>query len=264
MAGLEINIEIDGLPGFWQRVRAAKHSILLLDYDGTLAPFHPERMQAKPLDGVMDALSELQQLDNTTVALVSGRPVGEIQALTGIDSLIIAGTHGFELFRPGDGISSTPLLGESSDSLDEIQKVATDIVGMELTERKIATVALHTRRLENGEATRAATEFRRRVAGLIGPDLELRDFDGGVEARARGRDKGVAIHEIIDELPPSDLIVYIGDDDTDEDAFRALPDYGVGIKVGSQDKPTAAGGRLDSCEEVLQFLTDWIAINKCQ
>lgn len=264
MADPATNIDISGLPDFWPRLRAARHAILLLDYDGTLAPFHPDRMKAQPLPGVLPALDDLVSLDSTTVALVSGRPVAEIQGLTGLSNLVIAGTHGFELFRPDSGISNTGLPDGAAETLDKIEDVARKIVGPELTERKIATVALHTRRLSDGEAAAAAGAFRERVASLIGTELELRDFDGGVEARVRGRDKGKAIREIIDGLQPADLVVYIGDDDTDEDAFRALPDNGVGIKVGWPEAPTAAKGRLADCEDVLRFLRNWIATRTCQ
>lgn len=264
MADPKTDIEIAGFPDFWRRAKVAGHAVLLLDYDGTLAPFHPDRMQAAPLDGVLPALEQLAELDDTTAALVSGRPVAEILQLTGLDNIIIAGTHGFELFRPGAGVSYAALPHGAADSLDSIEDVASSIVGPDLTERKIATVALHTRRLSEHEASIAASAFRERVEPLIGTDLELRDFDGGVEARVRGRDKGVVIREIIAELPPAELVVYIGDDDTDEDAFRALPKHGVGIKVGRIDAPTAADGRLANCEDVLQFLTDWIAIRTCQ
>ena len=257
-------LNITGLPDFWQRLQAAQQTLLLLDYDGTLAPFHPDRMQAKPLDGVLPALASLRALDNTSVALVSGRPVAEIQQLTGLDNLIIAGTHGFEIFRPETGVAQILPADGLRERLDAIEEIATGIVGPELAERKLATVALHTRKLDAPTAVDAHARFRAAVAELVGAELELRDFNGGVEVRAPARGKGVAILEIISELPPVDLIVYIGDDDTDEDAFKALPSHGIGIKVGPHDLPTAAGGRLASCDDVLRFLTNWIAIKTCQ
>lgn len=264
MAGPGTRIEVTGLPEFWQRVGAADHAILLLDYDGTLAPFHPDRMQAKPLDGILPVLEQLIQLDNTTTALVSGRPVHEIQQLTGLDSLIIAGTHGFEIYRPGAGITQMLPEDDTQQRLDSIEGIANNIVGPELAERKIATVALHTRKLEPMAATQAQQDFRELVAPLVGDELEVRDFNGGVEVRIPARDKGVALQEILDELPPAGLVVYIGDDDTDEDAFRALPAHGIGIKVGSPGSPTAASGRLTDCDDVLRFLTNWIATRTCQ
>ncbi len=259
MTSPEMMIEICGVPEFWQRLLASEHAILLLDYDGTLAPFHPERMLATPLDGVLPALERLIDLDGTTLALVSGRPVSEIQQLTGLDNLIIAGTHGFEIFRPGTGIARMLPDDVTGARLDAIDKIATEIVGDELAERKIATVALHTRKLKPETATEAERRFMDLVTPLVGDELEVRDFNGGVEVRVPARNKGVAIREIISELPPADLIVYVGDDDTDEDAFKALPDQGIGIKVGPPESQSAASGRLANCDDVLRFLNNWIA-----
>ena len=263
MPGSGTQLGIEDLPDFWPLVERADHAILLLDYDGTLAPFHADRMKARPLEGVLPALDQLSALANTTVALISGRPVEEIQQLTGLDSLIIAGTHGFELYRPGQGIQRRLPSNELSDRLDLIETVAEQIVGPELAERKIATVALHTRKLEPEAAAYSQRAFRRDIGPHMTSELEARDFDGGVEVRVCGRDKGAAVLEILEELQPADLVVYIGDDDTDEDAFKALDGKGVGIKVGSQDRPTAAAGRLSTCDDVLQLLNDWIEARPC-
>lgn len=260
MASAKANIDVAGVPDFWERVAASRHAILLLDYDGTLAPFHTDRMKAHLYDGMAECLERLAELDNTTVALVSGRPVAEIQKLTGITNLLIAGTHGFELYRPGKGITAMPLPEGVTANLDEARRAAAELVGEYRAERKIATVAMHVRGLDTLEADRVAGEFRGVVEPMAGEHLEVRDFNGGVELRVRGRDKGIAISEIIEELPDADLVIYVGDDETDEDAFKALPPHGIGIKVGNMDKPTAAQGRLGSPADVLQLLTDWIAI----
>ncbi len=262
MASPQANIPIAGVPDFWDRVAASECAVLLLDYDGTLAPFHPDRMQARPLEGISDQFDLLAALPGTTVALVSGRPVDEILTLTGASNLLIAGTHGFELYRPGRGISTVELSEEVFKRLDEAHQQAARLVGERSAERKVATVALHVRGLDPVSASQAERSFRDSVAPLLDGDLELRDFNGGVELRVRGRDKGDAITEILAELPPADLVVYVGDDQTDEDAFRALPVQGIGVKVGSPDQPTAAQGRLESCEDVLQFLRNWIAMKQ--
>ena len=257
-------IQIDGIPEFWERARSSRQALLLLDYDGTLAPFHPDRMMATPINGALQALNEIATLPNTTIALVSGRPVAELLELTSADHLTIAGTHGFELYTPDDGYSIAGLPDGLQPLLNDIEEVAAETVGRELTERKVATVALHTRKLDPGEATSAEHAFRARVAPMTGKRIELRDFDGGVEARVIGRDKGVVVRELIERGGSYDFVVYVGDDDTDEDAFRALPDSGVGIKVGRLGTRTAAAGRLDDCASVLQLLTDWIATKRCQ
>ena len=263
MPGPETQIEVDGFPDIWAHIERADHAILLLDYDGTLAPFHEDRMKAVPLEGVLPALDRLSNLSNTTVALVSGRPVAEVQELTGLRSLIIAGTHGFELYRPGLGVQRLLPSENLALRLDAIEKIAQRTVGRELAERKIATVALHTRKLDSDEARSSQSAFRRDILPFLTGELEVRNFDGGVEVRVDGRDKGVAILEILEELRPADLIVYIGDDDTDEDAFKALGDGGIGIKVGPRHRPTAAAGRLGTCDDVLQLLNDWIEARSC-
>jgi trehalose-6-phosphatase len=233
MAGLNTRIKIDGAPTLWDRVERSAHSVILLDYDGTLAPFHEERMQARPLEGVVDALERIANLPDTTVALVSGRPVAEVQDLTGLNGVMIAGTHGFELYEPDAGTVSTELSPEIAETLDRAHQEAVRLVGPARAERKVATVALHVRGMD--------------------------------ELRVRHRDKGVAVGEILAATRPADLVIYIGDDDTDEDAFRELPpETGIGIRVGRADRPTHAAGRIDSCEDVLKFLTDWIATKTCQ
>ena len=90
--------------------------------------------------------------------------------------------------------------------------------------------------------------------------LEYRPFNGGVELRALGRHKGSAILELLADMAPETLPVFLGDDDTDEDAFRAIETRGYGVKVGNVEKATAACGRLDAIEHVPQFLADWTRV----
>jgi trehalose-phosphatase len=265
MAGLNTRIKIDGAPTLWERVDRSAHSVILLDYDGTLAPFHEERMQARPLEGVVDALERIANLPDTTVALVSGRPVAEVQDLTGLNGVMIAGTHGFELYEPDAGTVSTELSPEIAETLDRAHQEAVRLVGPARAERKVATVALHVRGMDDRAAQAALDAFREHASAAPDDDFVVRAFNGGLELRVRHRDKGVAVGEILAATRPADLVIYIGDDDTDEDAFRELPpETGIGIRVGRADRPTHAAGRIDSCEDVLKFLTDWIATKTCQ
>jgi trehalose 6-phosphate phosphatase len=87
--------------------------------------------------------------------------------------------------------------------------------------------------------------------------MEFRPFNGGLELRAAGSTKGTAIEELLALAPAGSLPVYIGDDDTDEDAFAVLEGRGIGIKVGPLDAVTRASGRLPDCEAVRQLLLDW-------
>ena len=64
-----------GIPGFWERIGSIPNVALMLDYDGTLAPFHVDRLKAVPVDGVVEALQDIRNRTDTFVALVSGRPI---------------------------------------------------------------------------------------------------------------------------------------------------------------------------------------------
>lgn len=250
-----------GIPDFWERLGTAGQTVLLLDYDGTLAPFHVNRFRAFPLPGSIDAVERIAAQPDSEVALISGRPVSEVRTLIVSERLAIVGTHGFEFYRPGRGIETWSLSDAQVRALDDGESFANDLVGAARTERKVATVAVHLRGLPETEAVRVVHQFEKFCATIseIG-EMEVRGFDGGVELRAKGRDKGAAVRDLLAEFPPADLVVYIGDDDTDEDAFRDLPPGDVGIKVGPYERPTRAQGRLPSTEAVRQFLWSWISV----
>lgn len=90
--------------------------------------------------------------------------------------------------------------------------------------------------------------------------LECRRFNGGVELRAVGRNKGDALRELLSGQPADSFCVYVGDDETDEDAFRTIADRGIGIKVGDFQAGTAASGYLPDCAAVKTFLEKWLSV----
>lgn len=247
-----------GVPDFWARRDRAGHAVLMLDYDGTLAPFQVDRFAAYPLPGVVDALHAINELPDTRLALVSGRPVAEVERFVGANTFIIAGTHGFELYLPGTGLQQHALDAPLSAVLDTAAEEAALVVGPNWTERKIATVAAHTRHLSADEAETALETLAERWVTLTTEFTEVRRFNGGIEMRVRGRDKGSVVRELLALGPNDAFAVYIGDDETDEDAFRALPADGIGIKVGAAGTASAARGRLASCEMVRELLWDWV------
>lgn len=251
-----------GVPDFWERLARAQHTTLMLDYDGTLAPFQVDRHAAHPLPGVVEALHAIQELPDTLLALVSGRPVAEIERFVGENTFVIAGTHGYELHLPGTGLRQHTLDAPLSALLDAAGEEATLVVGPHWTERKIATVAAHVRQLSPEEAELAIELLAERWVTLTNEFTEVRRFNGGIEMRVRGRDKGSVVRELLALGPEDAFAVYIGDDETDEDAFRALPADDIGIKVGDAGTVTAARGRLASCEMVREFLWNWVQLRR--
>lgn len=245
--------------GFWSDLRAAPSCFCGLDYDGTLAPFQVDRMAAVPLDGVIGLLRRLQGSGAARLAVISGRGAQEVASLLGGLELTIVGSHGYEVLTPGQPIRLVPLRPEQRQGLERALGVADQLQLMASIEQKAASLALHTRGQPAGRARRLESQVREAwSAGAEAAGLECREFNGGVELRATGVDKGTALAELLQTQPPGSAMVYLGDDQTDEDAFRVIQERGgTGIRVGAPDHPTAARRRLPDCDAVLRFLELW-------
>ena len=150
------------------------------------------------------------------------------------------------------------LRAETGALLARAAEEAAPVVAPARVERKRTGVVVHTRALDPDAArdaeARARTLF---VARFSDPRLVLRPIAGGLELRLRGRDKGTALAELTAESGAGAAVVYLGDDDTDEDAFRSASDRGGwGVLVGPA-RPSAARARLAGPAEVALFLDDW-------
>jgi len=256
-----IPVPVENIPDFWERLTNAPAAFLALDYDGTLAPFQIDRMRAFPLSGISRLLERINTKTRGGLAIVSGRAIAEIETLLPLANLTLIGAHGFEIKRPGAEIIRREPKPIQAQGL-ALARIRLEQDGDErLLEIKPAGIALHTRGLSFLDArTKEST-----VTGLFNDlaydhDLEIRGFDGGIELRARGWHKGDAVRELISGLKTDTFIVFIGDDETDEDVFRTLGTEGLGIRVGSDERPSAAHGRLKNIEDVRGFLACWLAM----
>jgi trehalose-phosphatase len=242
---------------FWERARRAPHRLLAIDYDGTLAPLCDRPEEAMPLPGMIDVLRPLSRSRLTRVAVVSGRPLLEVASLVPIPDLIFIGEHGWETRRPGGPLMREPLPEEAARALDGLAAALGAEPWAGAVERKRTALRLHTRRLAFAEEVDARHGLRRLFRAHASDALSLEPVNGGVEIRARGEDKGTALRVLLGAMPPGTLPVYLGDDATDEDAFRALGGEGVTIRVGDAGSPTAALHRLGGPHDVLGFLQRW-------
>ena len=189
---------------FMKAVALSPVSVLLLDYDGTLAPFCLNRQQAFPYPGVAVLLEEIIANGRTRVVIITGRNAHELIPLLAIRSGIeIWGCHGLERLRP-DGVCETPRLEESAvRALGEAGRWLKYQGLDKRAEFKTGAVAIHWRGL--GES--AARKMRAQV--LLGwlpitqnTPMELLEFNGGIEMRMPGRDKGDAVRTILGEMGP--------------------------------------------------------------
>jgi trehalose 6-phosphate phosphatase len=251
-----------GVPApLWRMVALARHRLLMLDYDGTLAPFVVARNEARPLPRSLELLRRIAGSAHTTVAIVSGRPLREVEQLIGVLPAIFVGEHGWEQRAPNGEVIHRPLGHSVAATIDAAERVARDSGWGEFLERKRSAVVLHTRGVPDARARELEDRCAKAWEGLaVGGHVAVDRIDGGVEFRARGRNKGTVVLSLISQSIPGTLGVFVGDDVTDEDAFDVVREQGFGVRVGGGDRPSIAQGRLASCESVPEFLGEWLRV----
>ena len=226
---------------------------LFLDVDGTLLAFQerPEQVQVPPaLKSLLEAL--YQRLDGA-MALVSGRPVEELQALFGEPAWPLAGLHGLQLKLPDGRLRQTPVKPESIRQLrHSARRLADDLPGVRLEDKEIA-VALHCRAAPaRYEALLAACE--QAVQAL--PGFELQPGNLVVEIKPSAMKKGHAVQSLMEVHPfLGRRPVYLGDDLTDEHAFATVNlENGITTRVGIRE-PTLAQFALRDPVDVQAWLS---------
>jgi trehalose-phosphatase len=235
---------------------AGRRLALFLDYDGTLTPIVRRPEDAVLSDAMRTLLRELAE--RVTVAIVSGRDLADVQKVVGLDSLYYAGSHGFDAAGP-DGMrmqqeQAQHHLPELDEAEGELRDLVAQVDGAWI-ERKRFAIAVHYRETaeDDVDAVEAAVD---RVLDAR-PGLRKKGGKKIFELQPDVPwDKGRAVRWLLEQLKlaTADVLpVYIGDDVTDEDAFVALSDIGLGIRVGSPDEPTAATYHLADVDELERF-----------
>ena len=235
---------------------------LFLDYDGTLTPIVDDPDKALLPDAVRQTLAGLAAL--CPVAIVSGRDLGKLRTLVALDGLVYAGSHGFEMAGPpGSGLDREWGAGHLPDldaaEADLLERLA-GLPGVAV-ERKRFDIAVHTRNARPADVPRVHAI----VEGLIGATHRLRLGPGKDVLQVQPNldwNKGRAVGWLMEARrldPQTTLPVYIGDDITDEDGFRAMRPSGIGLIV-RDDRPrrTMASYVLNGPEAVWALL-DWLA-----
>lgn len=225
---------------------------LFLDYDGTLTPIVDRPERAVLDDATRAAVARLAAL--CPVAVVSGRDLDDVARMVALDELVYAGSHGFDIrgpqLRTQIGLEYAPALERADGAL----RARLSAVPGALVERKRFAIAVHTRLVDPG----AKPDVADAVRAVAAAEAELR-LTGGKEIHELRPnlpwDKGRAVLALLDALGlGAAMPVYIGDDETDEDAFRALTGRGIGIRVMDPPGGTAAGWMLGDPVEVRVFL----------
>lgn len=251
------------LETFWQQLQTASQKVLLLDYDGTLAPFQLKRNKAFPYPGVREILEKIQASAKTRIIIVSGRAVDDLLPLLGLKHLPeLWGSHGFERQLP-DG---TRLAQEIDVNCFHNLARAFNWMkehGYEADcEKKPSSLAFHWRGIENGRCQQLEKTLRNAWSPLTkGIDLEIHSFDGGLELRCAGFHKGEAVRQVLAECGQNVSVAYLGDDLTDEDAFKALKGKGLSVLVRETYRDTLADYWLQPPADLIHFLQNWLSFS---
>jgi trehalose 6-phosphate phosphatase len=248
------------LDAFLQRLKTAPSSALLLDYDGTLAPFRVDRNRAFPYPGAISILEKIAQSGRTKVIIISGRPIVELRALLApMNNLEMWGTHGLERQLSNGSYSCVPINEEDVVALAKAQEWIVAAGMLSRAEIKLGGVAVHWRGLPPAEARSVQSltlDGWTKVAEQSG--LKLLQFEAGLELRVSHPDKGDAVRSILAELEPRAPTAYLGDDLTDEDAFRVLRGHGLTVLVKAIYRETIANIWIRPPQELIDLLERWL------
>jgi trehalose-phosphatase len=250
------------LHAFFAMFSGAAQPLLLLDYDGTISAFRVNRFEARPFSGVRPLLTRIQRQGQTRMAVITGRPAAEIAPMLALDPpLEVWGLHGAERVYP-DGrreLESAP--ERARQILQELcERLHRDSMGGRFEDKPNACV-MHWR----GVPPQKARTIEKKTRALFEPlaeidGLGLLEFEAGLELRV-GRDKGGAVNAIVAEAGERGPVAYLGDDLTDESAFRAvnaLRGSHLSVLMRRENRATDADIWLRPPAELRLFLSLWL------
>lgn len=232
---------------------------LFLDFDGTLSPIVDDPAEAEVLEELPAIIQKCTEYFR--VCIITGRDTPVIKAKLHLSNVIYAACHGFEItsfpnftYQVEEARAAVPLLDEAE------KKFRDDFEGVEgfVLERKSFGVALHYRMIAS---ERKVEELKEKVLDYVStvPGLKLHEGEDVLEVLPQVHwDKGMAMLKIYEvtglqqkDLPP----LYIGDGQTDEDAFREMESWGIPVLASVEQRPTRARYHLRGPTEVKEFLT---------
>jgi alpha,alpha-trehalase len=252
-------------PSLDRRIQGGRLAVFL-DYDGTLSPIvsRPELAVLSP--EMRRALERLAAVCFT--AIVSGRGREDVASLVGIPEMIVAGSHGFDIAGPERTIKLEMAAQVEPLIKVLVERFRAETEGIEgvIVEDKRFSLAVHYRLAPEN----AVPRLERLVDEATAAHDELRKTHGKKVFELRPKiewDKGKALLWLLEALDlEKDRVIplYIGDDVTDEDAFVAIADRGIGILVSSVPRATAASYWLQDTGEVRRFLEHLAELCECE
>jgi trehalose-phosphatase len=241
------------IEAFLDKVKESQKLLLMLDYDGTLAPFTTDRQKAFIDYILIEPLAQILHNPKIKTVVVSGRSIDQIVQLWQFPQKIeMWGSHGGERLLENGTYESVILSVLENEGLSLAVQLLQEITPNENIETKPFSTAFHNRGIgdEGGDITKKAKKILGEIAVKFG--FILHTFNGGLELKARGFSKGVAADTLIDEYKDYP-VVYFGDDLTDEDAFGVVRDIGLAVLIGEPKTQTHSNFNMRSRDELAQF-----------
>jgi trehalose-phosphatase len=248
----------DGLPpqylfDCWKKVerraRLAKHIVLFLDFDGTLVRLRRKPKEVFLGEPVRRVLSKLVRRPRVTVCFISGRQLDDLRHRARVEGAIYFGLHGWE--RSNGQPPDLPGTRQLRKAMQWVQQQVRDIPGIRVEDKEIC-FGIHYRTASNPAAEKARAIVKE-VLARLGPGFGLMTGKKIWEIYPKDMgNKGKAAKDLLQQIPGRKLVIYAGDDTTDEMAFRLLRN-GVTIRVG-KFRETKANFYVHGPAEILMLL----------
>lgn len=231
---------------------------MLFDFDGTLSEIVDHPSKAIMIRGWRDRLKKLSKRKHVIIGIVTGRALTDIRSRVGIPGILYAASHGFEIVR-----GRKRLLSVGKEHRRPLRRLALDLakalgtIANTQVEFKGTAVAVHYRRTKPNQHALVKRTVRRLAQPLLAEHgWKLTGGKMVLEIRPAAQwNKGKAVEWIWEKLAPQFLPCYIGDDVTDEDAFRALGARGITIRIG-ENKNSYANYFVRHADELIPLLEE--------
>lgn len=237
-----------------QQYRDSKERLFIIDYDGTLMDFNVDPQAVSPDEDVLNILNRLAAVEGNHVVVNSGRDKTTLERWLGALPIDMAAEHGVWIKRHNEWQLNPNVTDAWKKEVQQVLENLVERTPGSFIEQKDFSLAWHYRGIDRDLGQKRVREFRDMLAYLIqNQDLQVLEGNKVVEIKNAGVNKGKA-SQMWTGHKNWEFMLGIGDDSTDEDIFRALPDWGVSIKVGISR--TVARYNLVGVEEVRTFFHD--------
>jgi trehalose 6-phosphate synthase/phosphatase len=252
------NLQYPGIQTIVNRYRKSSLRLLFLDYDGTLVPFEDDPLKAKPDKELIQLLQNITVDSRNKLILISGRKKDALDQWFGHMKLDIIAEHGAWIKKDDlEWQCNSKLNNDWKESILPLLKQYEMRTPGSFIEEKSFSLAWHYRKADSGLGELRAQEIIHNLNHVLsGSGLQLLQGSKVIEIKSMHIHKGRAA-EIWIHQREADFILAMGDDVTDEDTFKAMPEGAVTIKIGTD--PTAAAYYVKNLEAGRAFLKQLIA-----